>query len=484
MTAASHLQRLLRSSGIYAVGNALNRLGGFLLLPLYTRYLSAAEYGSLELLYATSSVIGGVLSVGIASATMRFYFEYDKPAEQHAVVTTNLFASLAITLIGSTLAWLVAVPFFYKVFPESVPTWALALILLTTCLELSTEILLAYIRARDLALMFVGFSIVKLLVQCGANIYLVRFASAGMPGVLIGNFMAVGIEWLLLAAYTLKHCGMAFQLDKLIPVLKYCFPLLLTTIVGVLQGSFDRFLAGTYIGLSALGVYAVAQKFARVIVDFVGIPFGLAYGAFRFNMMKAQGAERVQADIVLYLVCVLSVIGLAMIYAIDDVLRLMTAPQYWDAGKMMPLLVTGAILSVVTGPLQTGILYSKQTKAIFYLSILGALAGAVFAVGFSTLFGVFGLAFGVAATNAVVVVATARVGHRYLPAAYPLRRIATLCVLWAFFTMAPAGLANIGHAPSMPAKAALWLAFVACLFLLRIMPLALLREAAARLRRG
>ena len=77
--------RFFQHSAIYALGNALNRVGAFLLLPLYTRYLSVGQYGSLELYYSISAVVSSLLSVGIAHATLRFYYEYDGESDRRAV---------------------------------------------------------------------------------------------------------------------------------------------------------------------------------------------------------------------------------------------------------------------------------------------------------------------------------------------------------------------------------------------------------------
>lgn len=471
------LERLLKSSGIYAVGNALNRVGGFLLLPLYTHFLSTAEYGGLELLYATSSVVGSILSVGIASATLRFYFDYESETDRNAVITTNFLASLSLALGGSVLVWLAALPVFHQIFPKEISVTALAIIFLTMCFELSTEVLLAYIRARDLALFFVGISIVKLVLQCASNIYLVRFAHAGLFGVLTGNLIAVTCEWMILAAFVLRICGFAFHWNKFVPILKYCFPLLLTTMVGVVQGNFDRFYTGATIGLGALGVYAVAQKFTRIIIDFVGIPFSLAYGSFRFEMMKSSNAPKIQGELVVYLSSALTVIGLAMIYVIDEILHIMTDSQYWGASKLMPVMVSGAIASVLAGILQTGILYSKKTVLSFYLSVLGAVLGVILALLLTNRYGIQGVAASVAISSVIGMIATGWLSHKYLPTAYPRSRLLTLLALWVLFNAFPLMLELVGAAPSLLIDLALWLGFLAGLFGLRVLPISSIRES-------
>jgi O-antigen/teichoic acid export membrane protein len=386
---------------------------------------------------------------------------------------------------GVLIALAVLLPFFDRIFPAGTPRWALGLILVTTCLELSTEVLLAYVRAREKAVFFATISLAKLLVQCGANFYFVRVAQQGVGGVISGNLLAVGAEWLLLAGWGLRHTGLAFHWHKLLPVLRYCLPFLLTTLVGVVQGNFDRFLAGTLISLQALGLYAVAQKFSRVLVDFVGIPFSLAYGGFRFEMMKSETAPQTQGRIVLYLAVLLSVLGLAMIYLIDDVLRLMTDPQYWPAAQQMPFLVSASVLGVLITPAQTGILYAKQSRDIFYINVLGATCGLTLAAVLAPTWGITGLAVAVMVNNAIQLLITARWAHAFLPAQYPRGPLVGLAVLWVGFNLAPWLLERYaGMSPSLAQDAILWLGFVLALPATGVIPASDLLALRRKLRRG
>lgn len=44
----SEQKRLLKNTGIIAIGNLSTKLISFLLLPLYTAILSASEYGTVD----------------------------------------------------------------------------------------------------------------------------------------------------------------------------------------------------------------------------------------------------------------------------------------------------------------------------------------------------------------------------------------------------------------------------------------------------
>jgi glycosyltransferase involved in cell wall biosynthesis len=65
--------RLVKHTGIYGLGTILSRSVGFLLIPLYTRFLTPADYGVLELLDLTMFFSGIFCMMGISAAVFRFY---------------------------------------------------------------------------------------------------------------------------------------------------------------------------------------------------------------------------------------------------------------------------------------------------------------------------------------------------------------------------------------------------------------------------
>jgi len=138
------LGRFFKHSTIYAIGNIVNRLGAFLLLPVYTNYLAVAEYGALELFYATAAVISSFVSVGIAHATLRFYYNYKESNDRKAVVSTNYLTSLAITILGGLLIGFWHDDITRAVFNDGAGyPHAVQIILVTLVFELSSQVCLA-----------------------------------------------------------------------------------------------------------------------------------------------------------------------------------------------------------------------------------------------------------------------------------------------------------------------------------------------------
>ena len=456
-SAQKDIGRFFRHSAVYAFGNVVNRLGAFVLLPIYTNYLTVAQYGSIELFYAIAAVVSGLLSIGIAHATLRFYFEYHDERERHAVVSTNLLASLAISLVGVLPLAFNSDSVGRYFFGDPEMGLGILLVLASLMLELSSQISLAYLRAKEHSTFFIAVSMGKLVVQFATNTVLLVWFNAGVLGVLTGNLAAVALGWLVLTVFTISRCGLRFDLAKLVPVLKYSYPFLLSTMVALVASTLDRFLINNFITLHALGLYALAIKFSRLLTDLIGEPFNLAYGSFRFTIMKQDNAAEIQARVVRYLFSVSCVVALGLTYFTGDVLRVMSAPEYWQAAELVPLLALAGALRVISYPLQSGILYQKHTRHIFHIGVVVAAVSAVCAFVLILWLGVVGACVAVLAAAVTEVVLTDRFSQRYFKVDYEYPRLLRLLVVTLAFYLLSIPAVWLGVWQAFAIKAALLL---------------------------
>ena len=106
MTATEYLRSTLRHGLLYGFATILAKVIGFVMIPLYTRVLTPADYGVLELLSMTTDVIGMAAGLGLTWSVTRYYYAYDKPRDRRAVVGSA--AILGCLLFGA--ATLLALP--------------------------------------------------------------------------------------------------------------------------------------------------------------------------------------------------------------------------------------------------------------------------------------------------------------------------------------------------------------------------------------
>ena len=321
------------------------------------------------------------------------------------------------------------------------------------------------------------FSFAKLVVQIGLSAYFLVGLGWGVEGVLLGHLIAVALLWLALAGFTVAQCGLRFHGHKLTPILIYSAPFLFTTVTSLVSTQLDRFLLNSYISLQAVGLYALAAKFSSVLSLLIAEPFNRSYGAYRFSIMNTPEAPVIQAKVVRYLMVGSALLALAIAYFTGDVLRLISRPEYWPAAHVLPVLLFAAVIGMATYPLQTGILYRKKSKYIFYIGVATAAVSALVNFALIPVYGVFGAAWAQLAVAVVTVGLTHVISRRYFPVGYDYAKLAQTVALLAAFLVLGYVLRGYVGADGIALKLALWSGFALALALLGIVTRAEIQAA-------
>ena len=107
-----YLRRLLTTGAAYQLADVVSKVIALGLLPVYTRHLTRADYGTAELLLTTVILFSIVVRLGIGEAYVRFHFLDEDPERRRrlaraatgllAVVTT--VCAIAVALCAEPLS--------------------------------------------------------------------------------------------------------------------------------------------------------------------------------------------------------------------------------------------------------------------------------------------------------------------------------------------------------------------------------------------
>ena len=84
----SYLRRLLRTGAAYQLADAVSKVVALALLPVYTRHLTRADYGTAELMLTTIILVSIVLRLGLGEAFVRFYYLDADPERRRRLART------------------------------------------------------------------------------------------------------------------------------------------------------------------------------------------------------------------------------------------------------------------------------------------------------------------------------------------------------------------------------------------------------------
>jgi len=376
------MSRVGRHTLIYGAGMMLSRAISFVMLPVYTRYLTPADYGVMELIGTTLDLIAIIAGARIAAGIFRYYYKTDDEREKKAVVSTAFFAlAISYFLIGG-ITYAFAAPLAKWIFgtQKNVDLVRIAAITLGVSGLLATP--LSYSRLRNHSLVFVAANALKLVVGLGFNILFVVYLGIGVKGVFIANLIATSVVGLALSVYVLREVGIHYSRASTRNLLRYGLPLVVSQVALFIITFGDRYFLQASQNTSVVGLYSLAYQFGFLLAMIGYMPFEAVWEPARFAIAKRPDKDEVLARGFVYMNVVFLTIATALALFVPDVLRVMTTPDFYSAANVVPVILVAYVLQGWVQMHDIGLLVRERTELG---SIANWIAAGVAILGYATL---------------------------------------------------------------------------------------------------
>lgn len=367
---------------VYGAGIALSRAVSFVMLPIYTNYLTPADYGVIQLIEMTLDVIAILAGGQIAAGIFRYYHAARTEDERRGVVSTALWLLMATyTLVGA--ATFLAAPAISSVI-FGTTEHATLVRLAAGSLALSAFVIapLAFLRVREQSGTFVVVNAVKLVVALGLNILFLVGMGMGPEGVFLSSLIAnlvigTGLIWLVA-----RQTGMAFSRSASRKLLRYGIPLIATQMATFVTTFGDRYFLQAAADEATVGLYALAYQFGFLLATVGVVPFEMIWDPVRFRIAAQQNRDEVLARGFIYLNVLLITAAVGIAVLAGDVIRVMTGPAFHSAASLVPVILIAYVLQGWAGNQDIGIRIRDRTE---FLTVANWAAAAVALVGYALL---------------------------------------------------------------------------------------------------
>ncbi len=203
---------ILRKSGTYAVAVIASRAVSFLLIPLYTRYLTTADYGVLELLDLTVNFI--IVFAGLRLGQALFYYYFAEPDEdmRKRHMSTNILASLGLGVAIATVSWFLSIRLSAFVFGTEQYAPLFRLTAISIGLAIPMETFLCCVRTFNEPGLYAGVSIVRTFLSGVLNIILLVWFHLGVASMLWSGIVSQGVIAIALGVHVYMRVPLRFDL--------------------------------------------------------------------------------------------------------------------------------------------------------------------------------------------------------------------------------------------------------------------------------
>ena len=318
----------VRHSVVYGIGGILTKAVSFLLLPFYTHYLIPRDYGVLEILDLSMSLLAMFLNMGIMAAMLRYYGKAESVEEKRKVIGSSfLFAACSGTCIF--LAGALFIPkLSLLLLGPGVPSSYLLVSFGGFVLNYICNVPYTYVRAKEESGRIVIFDTAVAVAILALNIYFILSWHMALFGVLLSALIVGVFKTAVLVKWMIRDVVLSMDWGLLRQILSFGAPLVLFNLTMFTLNFSDRYFLQRIDSLEVVGIYAVGYKFGFMINFLLIQPFNMMWQARMYLVHRGPDHRKVFGQVfVLYsAVLLFGALGLALFGT--DIVRAMADKRY------------------------------------------------------------------------------------------------------------------------------------------------------------
>jgi len=424
-------KKVLENSVFYIFSAMLIQAVGFLLLPIYTRFMTPDDFGIISLINGFVAVFTFIVSFSLYSAAVRFHADYKddhiKLKKLYSTLVTFIILSNALFFLVSLLfrnqiaKWIFdGIVFFPLVF------MALLSLVFVSLHALHQSILQG--RQQGKKLVIINLTVFGLTVIL--KIIFVVVFRYGAIGFLVAQLIINGLYFFYMIYDLKKQDLFSFGLDKKIlkKTLIYSIPLMPHNLSTRLVGLISKVLINQSGTLALVGLYSISMQFASLI-DMIQTSVNHAFQPWFFITMNNKD-ENSKIEIVKlsdFLLIIYSIIYMGVGLFSQELIMIITSERYYMSWTIIPVLVIGfSIKSIYYFYVNIVLYYKEATKKLFIATLTGSFADILIAYLLIPLLGSLGAALAFILAKFIVVAIVVNICRRFEPVGYSILKMLSI----------------------------------------------------------
>ena len=433
---AREIRTAARHSAVYGLGAMAVKAIGFLMLPVYTHYLTPLDYGVLEILDLSMSLLGMFLGMGMTAALLRYYGAAGSLEEKNKVVSTALIFVIGTGLLMFSMALAFVRPVSALLFGPRVPSSYLLLSFSSFVLGYIANLPRSYLRALEASGKFVALDTLGVLASLVMNVVFLVVLKMGVAGILLSALL-VNVAWIPVSGWVFHRVGAGFHAPLLRRMVAFGLPLIFSNLALFTLNFSDRFFLQHFQTLEVVGVYSVGYKFGFMMNFLLVQPFLGMWQARMYIIHGQPDYAKIYGQIFVLYSVVLIYAGLALAMLSPEIVHVMVGPKFSSGQEVIPLIVLAYIFYGIGYYTQLGMFLTNNTKVI---GMIGA-GVAVLNLGLNYFlirnYGMMGAAWATMLSFLAIAVANYWFSQRLLPLPLGTARVMTATAMaMCFYVLA------------------------------------------------
>jgi O-antigen/teichoic acid export membrane protein len=445
-------QGFVRHAAVYGLANLLLQAGGVVLIPLYTHFLTLADYGVLEVLGRLAETVGTILLFGgVRQALLTFYQQSSNEVERRQIVSTTLSLFAVTCLVGGVPVLTFAEPISRWLSAAleqggtAVTPGLLRLAVLGIILEPWTLLPLALVQARVESTTFVLITLSQFVVRVSLCVLLVAWLNLGVAGVLAATALTGAMYGIGMSARELARGRARPHAVQMRALLRFALPFVPGGLCFFLLHHGDRFFLLRWCGREEVGLYALGYKLALAVSMFSLTPLYMVWSTHMYAAARLPDAAKTFGRAFTRILAVFLVVGLALCLLQDELVAFIahSKPAFAGATRVIPPVVLACFFQAAASLMDAAFYVCHRTGMKLGITLSATVLTVVLYYLLIPAYGSMGAALATLGGFAFLAVCTWWVTQQIFPVRYEWPRLAALlaltCGLWWISRCLPVG---------------------------------------------
>lgn len=419
--------KLGRGSFFYTASNILQRGISFLLLPLYTHYLTPGDYGILAVVTTLNGFLAILFTWSMPAAVGRFYFDFrDQPETLKEFWGTVVTAIWGLSFLSGALL-LAAGDHLLKPVMGEIPFWPyFALGIGALVFQPFFQVFLSTLQVKGQAGLYVVFSTGQFLLNLLMVVALVVLFEWHAEGPLFALLVTSMLFSVVALVYFKKDFKFVFRMRYFKMAAHYSLPLVPHSLSAQILMVTDKFFLNSMVDAATAGIYHIAYLLGATIA-IIGDNINRAYVPVAMEALTENTPDILQqlkrnGTLLMSGYCLL---GVGVSFFSEEVLRLFTTEAYFPAFTVVPCIAFGFVLGNIYYVLVNILMYKKEmTKWVSIATLTGAAVNVGLNILLIPSFGMLGAAWATLVSQGVMTAVVGAMGHPLEPFRWEYGKIA------------------------------------------------------------
>lgn len=354
-------KKIVKNTVAYTIGNFGSKILAYIMVLVYTHYITSAELGYYDVVITTISLFQPIILMMFDDGVYRWLVD-DSQKNKKEILSTCLKTVFCTTSVTVVIFLLLHLEFHFSyVFG----------ILFYLISGLFYQIILNAVRGLSNSRLYAASGILNSALLLIFEVVGIVVLKRGVDALFISKALAnmVTVSYIYAHQTDLKGIiTVPYNKSLAKDIARYSLPLIPNNISWWIVNSSDRYIILFFLGTAANGVYSIANKFPTIVTTVTGI----LYFAIQESMLKEYHAldrDQFYSNIFEKYYSILFALVICGIPATRIVIELFVGNGYKTAWMFSGFLYLSTVYSALSSLLGIGYQISRETKRSVYSTV-------------------------------------------------------------------------------------------------------------------